>query len=264
MSSFILGQYVPVDSYVHRMDSRAKLLFIFLFVITVFLSNSSTAFIVIGLFANMAVFLSRVPFKFIINGLKPVWLLIAFTLFVHIFFTKGGAVVIDTKWFDIHYNGLIQGLVLSIRFILLITVTILLTLTTTPMEITDGLEKLLSPLKKVGIPASELALMMSISLRFIPTLIQEVEKITKAQASRGVSFIDGNIKQRGRAFISLIIPLFMSAFRRADEMATAMETRGYRGGDHRTKLRQLIWKQSDTMALVVVFILLVVIVLLRI
>lgn len=245
MNNIIIGQYVPGDSLVHRLDPRTKITIIFLFVLFVFLANTLFSYGILTLFAFISVFVTRIQLRFIIKGLKPVWFLIIFTFLLHLFVTKDGTVLIEISIFKIYSGGLIQGFAISMRFFLLILVTSLLTLTTTPMEITDAIEDMLHPLKKLNFPIHELALMMSISLRFIPTLMQETDKISKAQASRGVDFRTGPIKQRVKAIVPLLIPLFVSAFKRAEELAMAMEARGYNGGEGRTKLRELKIEKRD-------------------
>lgn len=245
MKNVIIGQYVPGDSFIYKMDPRAKILTIFFFVIIVFLANNITTYSLLVLFTITSILLSKVPIGYIYKGLKPILWIVLFTLILHIFMTKEGDVVVDVGWLTIYEGGLKQGVFISLRFILLIMVTSLLTLTTTPIEITDGMESLLSPFKKFGVPAHELALMMSISLRFIPTLMEETEKIIKAQSARGVEFTTGSLKERFKAIVPLLVPLFISAFRRAEDLALAMEARGYRGGEGRTKLRELVWKASD-------------------
>jgi energy-coupling factor transport system permease protein len=190
--------------------------------------------------------LSKISIRFIMSGLKPVLWLVVFTLLLHLFLTKEGNLLFQWGWIEVYEEGIKQGLFISLRFFLLILMTSLLTLTTTPIEITDGLEELLGPLKKVKFPVHELALMMSISLRFIPTLMQETDKIMKAQSARGVDFTGGPVKDRVKAIIPLLIPLFISSFKRAEELAIAMEARGYRGGEGRTKYRQLSWGARDT------------------
>lgn len=245
MNNIIIGQYVPGDSLVHRLDPRTKITIIFLFVLFVFLANTLFSYGILTLFAFISVFVTRIQLQFIIKGLKPVWFLIIFTFLLHLFVTKDGTVLIEISVFKIYSGGLIQGFAISMRFFLLILVTSLLTLTTTPMEITDAIEDMLHPLKKLNFPIHELALMMSISLRFIPTLMQETDKISKAQASRGVDFRTGPIKQRVKAIVPLLIPLFVSAFKRAEELAMAMEARGYNGGEGRTKLRELKIEKRD-------------------
>lgn len=263
MKNVIIGQYVPGDSLIHRMDPRAKLLTIFLFVIIVFLANNVTTYSIITLFALGSILLSKVPFSYIYKGLKPILWIVLFTIILHLLMTKEGKIVLDVGWLKIYEEGLRQGIFISLRFLLLIMVTSLLTLTTTPIEITDGMETLLSPFKRFGLPAHELALMMSISLRFIPTLMEETEKIMKAQSARGVDFTSGSLKERFNAIVPLLVPLFISAFKRADDLALAMEARGYRGGEGRTKLRQLVWKGSDNIVFVLLGVLTILLFILR-
>lgn len=250
MNSMIIGKYVPGDSPVHRMDPRAKLLMIFVFVFVVFLANNISTYVLLGIYTAVMVLMTKLPIRFLIKGLKPVLWIILFTFFLHLIVTKEGSVLLDLGFFEIYEEGLIQGIFISLRFLYLILITTILTLTTTPIEITDGMESLLGPLKKVRLPVHELALMMSISLRFIPTLMEETDKILKAQMARGVDFTGGPIKDRFKAIVPLLVPLFISAFKRAEELATAMEARGYRGGEGRTKLRLLHWSFTDTAYLV--------------
>lgn len=255
MDSMIIGKYVPGHSLIHRMDSRSKLIMIFLFVFIVFLANNALTYVLLGLFTITIVLLTKLPVNFLIKGLKPVLWIILFTFILHLLVTKEGEILFDFGFFQIYEEGLRQGIYISLRFIFLILMTTILTLTTTPIEITDGMESLLAPFKKLGLPVHELALMMSISLRFIPTLMEETDKILKAQMARGVDFASGPIKNRIKAIVPLLVPLFISAFKRADELATAMEARGYQGGEGRTKLRQLNWKFLDTAVLVLLIIL---------
>jgi len=244
-NSFIIGQYVPGDSIIHRLDPRTKITIIFLFVIIVFFANSIPGYGILVLFALASVWFSRVPIRFILKGLTPVWFLIIFTFILHLFITQEGTLFFDFWIFEFYTGGVSQGIAISLRFFLLILVTSLLTLTTAPLEITDAVEDMLAPLKKVKFPVHELALMMSISLRFIPTLMEETDKISKAQASRGVDFRTGTIKERAKAIVPLLVPLFVSAFKRAEELAMAMEARGYQGGEGRTKLRELKMEKRD-------------------
>jgi energy-coupling factor transport system permease protein len=263
MNSMIIGKYVPGNSVIHRMDPRAKLLIIFMYVFIVFLANNSVTYAVLTVFTFVFLALSRIPLSFVIRGLKPIIWIIAFTFLLHVFLTKEGDVLYQIGSFSIYEGGVKQGIFISLRFLLLIIITTLLTLTTTPIEVTDGVESLLGPLKKMRVPVHELALMMSISLRFIPTLMEETEKIMKAQTARGVDFTGGRFSERMKAIVSLLVPLFISSFKRAEELATAMEARGYRGGEGRTKFRQLIWKWTDTFFLIAVFLLAVVLFVLR-
>ncbi|WP_010095720.1 energy-coupling factor transporter transmembrane component T family protein [Ornithinibacillus scapharcae] len=248
-SMMIIGQYVPGNSLVHRLDPRMKITIIFLFVIVVFFANNLASYSILTAFAIITTFITRIPLRFILKGLTPIWFLIVFTFVLHLIVTKEGTVLVEILGFKIYSGALIQGLAISLRFFLLILITSLLTLTTTPIEITDAIEDMLHGLKKIKFPVHELALMMSISLRFIPTLLQETDKISKAQASRGVDFRTGPIKERIKAIVPLLVPLFVSAFKRAEELAMAMEARGYQGGEGRTKLRQLKIKSSDLIVL---------------
>lgn len=263
MDKMIFGRYVPAESVLHRMDPRSKLVLIFLFVCIVFLANNMLTYGLLTVYTFLMIALSKVPIRFIYTGLKPVLLLVIFTLFLHLFLTKEGEVLFRFGWITIYEEGLRQGIFISLRFFLLILMTSILTLTTTPIEITDGLESLLAPLNKIKFPVHELALMMSISLRFIPTLMQETDKIMKAQTARGVDFSSGPIKERIKAIIPLLIPLFISSFKRAEELAVAMESRGYRGGEGRTKYRQLNWGLKDTAMLAMLAALTLVLILLR-
>lgn len=244
-NSMIIGQYVPGNSLIHRLDPRTKMIIIFFYVIFVFFANNAMSYGLLTLFVVTTIVITFIPVRFILKGLTPIWFLIFFTFLLHLFLTKQGPVLFEIYTIKIHQGGVIQGLVISLRFLLLVLMTSLLTLTTTPIEITDAIEDLLHPLKKVKFPVHELALMMSISLRFIPTLMQETDKISKAQASRGVDFRTGPFKERIKAIIPLLVPLFVSAFKRAEELAMAMEARGYRGGEGRTKIRELTYRKLD-------------------
>lgn len=237
--NIVIGQYVPGNSLIHRLDPRTKITVIFFFVIFVFFANTFLSYSILTLFALASMLTTRIQIRFIMKGLTPIWFLIIFTFMLHLIITKEGRILIEIFNFKVHTGGVIQGFAISMRFFLLILITSLLTLTTTPIEITDAIEEMLHPLKKLKFPVHELALMMSISLRFIPTLMQETDKISKAQASRGVDFRTGPIKSRIQAIIPLLIPLFVSAFKRAEELAMAMEARGYNGGEGRSKLREL-------------------------
>ncbi|WP_046176572.1 energy-coupling factor transporter transmembrane component T family protein [Domibacillus indicus] len=249
MEKMILGRYLPADSVVHRMDPRAKLLFIFGFVLIVFLANNFFTYALLGVFTLIVILLARVKIQFLIAGLKPVIIIILFTFFLHVFFTKEGDILAQIGFLSIYKGGVIKGIFIALRFFLLILVTSLLTLTTPPISVTDGIESLFGPLKKVKVPVHELALMMSISLRFIPTLLDETDKIMKAQMARGADFTSGSLSNRVKAVIPLLVPLFVSAFKRAEELAVAMEARGYKGGEGRTKYRLLAWHMRDTLAL---------------
>ncbi|WP_338450541.1 energy-coupling factor transporter transmembrane protein EcfT [Niallia oryzisoli] len=263
MDKMIFGRYVPAESLLHRMDPRSKLLIVFFFVCIVFIANNAITYGVLLVYTIFMIMQSKVPIRFIFTGLIPVLWLVLFTLLLHFFFTREGEVLLDWGWLKIYEEGVRKGIFISLRFFLLILVTSLLTLTTTPIEITDGIEFLLAPLKKVKFPVHELALMMSISLRFIPTLMQETDIIMKAQTARGVDFSSGPVKDRLKAIIPLLIPLFISSFKRAEELAVAMEARGYRGGEGRTKYRLLKWSFADTAMLLLLAVITVLLILFR-
>lgn len=249
MEKMIFGRFIPGDSFVHRLDPRSKLIFVFAFIIIVFFANNTPTYIALFAFTLVIIFMSQIKMYFLINGLKPVLILMVFTFLLQIFFTKGGSLLYEWKFIHIYEEGIRQGIYISVRLLILVFVTSILTLTTSPISITDGLEVLLNPLKKINLPVHELALMMSISLRFIPTLMDETDKIMKAQMARGSDLTTGPIKERVKAVVPLLVPLFVSAFKRAEDLATAMEVRGYRGGEGRTRYRQLNWHFGDTTAL---------------
>lgn len=251
MEKMVFGRYIPGDSFVHRLDPRSKLIFVFIFIAAVFLANSTVSYALLLAFTLLSILASKVRIGFLIGGLKPVMFLIAFTFLLHIFFTKEGDLLFQLGFLKIYEEGLRQGIYISVRFLVLVLMTSLLTLTTSPISITDGLEVLLNPLKKVKFPVHELALMMSISLRFIPTLMDETDKILKAQLARGSDISSGTMKERIQAVVPLLVPLFVSAFKRAEDLAVAMEVRGYRGGEGRTRYRQLKWDWRDTTALLI-------------
>jgi energy-coupling factor transport system permease protein len=263
MDKMIFGRYIPSDSFVHKMDPRSKLIFVFAFICIVFIANNAVTYAVLGAFTLGAMLSVKVPLKFLLGGLKPVMWLVLFTFLLHILFTKEGEVVLDLGFLKIYEEGLKQAVFISLRFTYLIIVTTLLTLTTSPISITDGLETLLDPLKKVKFPVHEMALMMSISLRFIPTLMEETDKIIKAQTARGAELASGPIKERIKSIVPLLIPLFVSAFKRAEDLATAMEARGYKGGEGRTKYRVLSWSGTDTAVLGSLVILAAILIVLR-
>ncbi|GKU84975.1 energy-coupling factor transporter transmembrane protein EcfT [Niallia sp. NCCP-28] len=263
MGKMLIGRFVPLNSTLHRMDPRAKLILVFLFICIVFLATNIWGYLLLIAYVLFMTLLSKVPIKYIYIGLKPVLWLILFTFFLHLFFTKEGNLFFHYGWIRIYEEGIRMGILISIRFFLLIIMTSLLTLTTTPIELTDAIETLLAPLKKVKFPVHELALMMSISLRFIPTLMDETEKIMKAQIARGVEFSSGPIRNRIKAIVPLFIPLFVNSFKRAEELAIAMEARGYQGGEGRTKYRQLTWQMTDTVMIIILLLLTAFLLLLR-
>ncbi|HZG83008.1 MAG TPA: energy-coupling factor transporter transmembrane component T [Brevibacillus sp.] len=247
LQNIAIGQYVPGQSFLHLADPRSKLLFIIMFATLVFLANNSITYSILIAFTVFSILLSRLSLSYILKSLKPVWLLILFTVVLHIFITKGGTVYYQLGSFTIEEQGIRQAIFISIRLGLLILFSSLLTLTTSPMDLTEGLERLLGPFGRIGVPVHEIALMMSIALRFIPTLMEETDKIIKAQSARGADFTSGNLVRRAKNLIPIAIPLFVSAFRRAEELALAMEARGYRGGVGRTRLNKLRFSWRDSL-----------------
>ena len=263
MEKMIFGRYIPGDSFVHRLDPRSKLVFVFAFILVVFLANNIVTYALLLAFTLFVILMSRIRLYFLINGLKPVIILLVFTFIIHILFTREGDILLDLGFLKVYEEGLKQGIFISIRFLVLVFMTSILTLTTSPISITDGIEVLLNPLKKLKMPVHELALMMSIALRFIPTLMDETDKIMKAQMARGSDLSAGPLKDRVKAVVPLLVPLFVSAFKRAEDLATAMEVRGYRGGEGRTRYRQLKWDWRDTLSLLVFVVMTVLLVLFR-
>ena len=244
LKDITLGQYFPGNTPVHRLDPRTKLLLVVVDIVALFLCEWFISYGLMALFLVTAIVLSRIRPKALLRGLKPLLIIILFTALLNLFFTDGEVLV---HWwiFRITREGLTNAFFLVLRIMLLVMGTFLLTYTTSPIALTDGLESLLSPLKLLHFPVHELAMMMSIALRFIPTLIEETDKIISAQKARGADFETGNIFRRAKALIPILVPLFVSAFRRADELATAMECRCYHGGEGRTKLKQLHYRAAD-------------------
>ena len=247
-----IGQYYPVDSPIHRLDPRVKLIGTVLFVISIFLFKYKFAgFIVVAAFLFTIIQLSKVPLKYILKGLKPVVILLLFTVGFNLFLTKGEPVVDHFLGFiTITKEGIQYAVFMGLRLIILIIGTSMMTFTTTPNDLTDGLENVMGPLKKIKVPVHEIAMMMSIALRFIPILLDETDKIMKAQMARGADFETGGIIKKAKSMIPILVPLFVSAFRRANDLAMAMEARCYRGGDGRTKMKPLKYKKKDYIAFV--------------
>ena len=239
-----IGQHYPVESPVHDLDPRLKIIITFIFIISLFLIEKFSGYLIVIAFLAVAITLSKVPIKFVIRGLRPILMIITITFIINLLMTPG-RVIFSLGFIKVTEEGLKQAGFMAIRLTLLIMGTSLLTLTTSPIILTDGIESLLKPFKRFGLPAHELAMMMTIALRFIPTLMEETEKIMKAQKSRGADFESGNIMSRAKNLVPLLVPLFISAFRRADELAMAMEARCYRGGENRTRMRQMKIQQVD-------------------
>lgn len=242
-----LGQYYPEQSVVHRLDARTKILGTLLYIIEVFLVNSFAGFGLVILALGVLIGISRVPVRFIFKGLKAVIFIILLTFVLNLFMFDG-TVLWHWKFLTITYEGLYRSCFMALRLILLIIGTSMLTLTTKPMELTDGLEKLLKPFNRFGLPSHELALMMSIALRFIPTLLEETDKIMKAQQARGADFESGNLIQRVKNMIPILIPLFVGSFRIAQDLALAMEARCYHGGVGRTRMKEIVFSRRDGVA----------------
>ena len=248
LDNITLGQYLPGNSFLHRMDPRAKILLTVMMIVAVFTANTWIGYAGLFLFIGGTALLSRINIKFIIKGVKPIFYIILLTFFINLFFNSGETVLAEWGVVRITEEGLVNATFMALRLLLLVFCTQLLTLTTSPIALTDGLERLLKPLSKIGFPSHELAMMMSIALRFIPTLMEETDKIMKAQMARGADFESGNLINRAKAMLPLLVPLFVSAFRRADELAMAMEARCYRGGDNRTRMKVLKFTKVDAMA----------------
>lgn len=242
-----LGQYYPEQSVIHRLDARTKILGTLLYIIEIFLVNSFAGFGLVILALGVLIGISRVPVRFIFKGLKAVVFIILLTFVLNLFMFDG-TVLWHWKFLTITYEGLYRSCFMALRLILLIIGTSMLTLTTKPMELTDGLEKLLKPFNRFGLPSHEIALMMSIALRFIPTLLEETDKIMKAQQARGADFESGNLIQRVKNMIPILIPLFVGSFRIAQDLALAMEARCYHGGVGRTRMKEIIFSRRDGVA----------------
>lgn len=247
LKDITIGQFYPGNSLLHRLDPRTKILGLVLYMVSVFLIQDLWDYAYVLLISGLIIGCSGVPLKVLLRGVKPLWIILVFTMILHFFMTPEGNILWQWKIFKITDAGVAKGFFMAFRLVLLINITALLTLTTTPIVLTDGLENLM---KVCFIPmAHELAMMMTIALRFIPTLIEETEKIMKAQIARGADFETGNLMTRAKNLIPLLIPLFLSAFRRADELAMAMEARCYRGGEGRTRMRQLKLQGRDAAAM---------------
>ena len=255
MDKLILGRYIPGNSMIHRLDPRSKLLAMFAFLLLIFWANNLITNVLIIAFVFAMVLLSQIRLSFFINGLKPMIGIILFTTFFQVFFTPGASVLWEFWIFKVSIEGLQQALIIFIRFVLIIFFSTLLTLTTTPLSLADGIESGLAPLKRLKVPVHEIGLMLSMSLRFVPTLMDDTTRIMNAQRARGVDFNEGNLIQKVKSVIPILIPLFASSFKRADALATAMEARGYQGSEGRTKYRVLEWKLPDTCAVIVMILL---------
>ena len=263
LKDITLGQYFPGKSVVHRLDPRTKLLLLIVYIVALFVASDWISYGVVLVFLSVVITISTIPLKSIVRGMKPLVLILVFTGVLNMFFTPGETVLVQFWKIKITQEGLVRALFMMARILMLITGTFLLTYTTSPIALTDGLESLLRPLKLLHLPVHELSMMMCIALRFIPTLIEETDKIMAAQKARGADFESGNLLQRVKALVPILVPLFISAFRRADELATAMECRCYQGGDGRTKMKLLRYKRRDLCAFAIGTLLLAAVIVLR-
>lgn len=242
LKDITLGQYFPGNTIAHRLDPRTKLLLVIVYIVGLFNTADFIGYAFVIAITGLCMHLAKINPKTAFKGLKPLVIVIVLTALLNIFYTKGTPII---EGWIITWEGLKKALFMSVRIVLLIVGTFMLTYTTSPMALTDGLERLLRPLKKIKIPVHEMSMMMSMALRFIPTLIEETDKIMSAQKARGADFESGSIMRRAKALLPILVPLFISAFRRADELAIAMESRCYHGGDGRTRLKQLKYEKAD-------------------
>ncbi|NLK00790.1 MAG: energy-coupling factor transporter transmembrane protein EcfT [Clostridia bacterium] len=262
LKDITIGQYYPGESLIHRLDPRIKIITTLIYMISLFVVNSFPGYILVITVGLLAILNSKIPLGYFIRGLKPIFILIGITFFLNILLTPGIPLV-KIGPIKITEEGLFLGIFMSIRLAMLVLVASLLTLTTTPVNFTEAIENLLSPFKGIGVPAHELAMMMTIALRFIPTLLEETDKIIKAQKARGADFESGNLLKRAKNIIPILVPLFIGALRRADELATAMESRCYRGGEGRTRMKALTIETKDKIAMAAAVLFLVVTVMSR-
>ena len=263
LKDITLGQYFPGQSVIHRLDPRTKLIMLVVYIVALFLAESWVSYGLMFLFLATVIWMSTIPLKSILRGMKPLVMILIFTGVLNLFFTQEGEVIFHFWILTMTTGGLARAVMMMSRILMLITGTFLLTYTTSPIALTDGLESLMKPLKKVGVPVHELSMMMCIALRFIPTLIEETDKIMCAQKARGADFETGSLMDRAKALIPILVPLFISAFRRADELATAMECRCYQGGEGRTKMKLLRYHREDFLSYGVGAVLLVTVIVLK-
>jgi len=253
LKDITLGQYFPAESAVHRLDPRTKILGVLLYLISLFFIKSFIGFIIAAVFLFTVVKISKVPVSFVTKGFKPIIFILVLTMVVNAL--SGTGEILFSWWIiKVTYDGLYRAFFMAVRLLLLVFGSSILTLTTKPIELTDGLEKVFSPFKVIGLPAHELAMMMSIALRFIPTLMEETDKIMKAQSARGADFESGNLKDKAKALLPILVPLFVAAFRIAGDLAMAMESRCYNGGSGRTRMHEMKYEKTDLFALIILVI----------
>lgn len=245
LSDITLGQYFPGNSVIHRLDPRTKILATLIYIAVIFLAESFLSYGILTAFAFFVILLSRLPIIMVLRSLKPIMIIVILTMGIHMFTSPGETVLFSWKFLTVTEEGLAMGAKMALRLMLLLMFSSVLTFTTSPIILTDGIENLLRPFKRIGVPAHELAMMMTIALRFIPTLLEETDRIMKAQTARGADFSSGNLLQRIKNMLPLLVPLFISAFRRAEELAVAMEARCYRGGEGRTRMHELAYAGID-------------------
>ena len=263
LKDITLGQYFPGNSFIHRLDPRTKLIVLVVYIVALFMAVNWVSYALMAAFLILCIKISTIPPKSFIRGMKPLIFILVFTGVLNLFFTTDGTVLVNFWIITITSGGLQRAVFMVVRILLLICGTFLLTYTTSPISLTDGLESLMNPLKKIKVPVHELSMMMCIALRFIPTLIEETDKIMSAQKARGADFESGTLMEKAKALIPILVPLFISAFRRADELATAMECRCYQGGAGRTKMKLLRYTQWDFKAFGVAAVVLAAVCLLR-
>lgn len=252
MTNITIGQYYPVKSYIHMLDARMKLISMIVYITVLFLLKNIWGYLLAIFCLSCVIYASNVPIRFILRGLKNIFFIILFTVTINVFFTPGTRIILQVWKITVTTEGLILATTMAVRLVMLIMGSSLLTLTTTPIQLTDAIEYLLKPFKKIGVPAHEIAMMMTIALRFIPTLMEEMNKIMKAQMARGADFDTGGLIKKARSLIPLLVPLFISSFRRADELAMAMEARCYRGDYNRTRMKEMKLYSHDYKAMILV------------
>ncbi len=253
MLDITLGQYYPGNSFIHRLDPRTKILTTLILIVAVFLANSAIGYATLCAMVLFIIAVSGLPFMLVLKSVKPLLFIIVLTLVLHAVMGQGDHVLYQWKFIKVTEEGLQLGVQMAMRLILLLMISSILTFTTSPIVLTDGIEALLRPFRVIGVPAHELAMMMTIALRFIPTLMEETDRIIKAQTARGADFSGGNLLARAKNMLPILVPLFISAFRRADDLAIAMEARCYRGGEGRTRMHQLAYRSGDGLAFVFAF-----------
>lgn len=258
-----IGQFYPVDSYIHKLDARIKIISTLIYIFALFFVRNFIGYIPVLIFLASVIYISKVPLKFILRGLKSIVIIILFTVVLNIFMSSGKTVLFHYGFITVTLEGIYNAGIMALRLIFLIIGSSLLTLTTSPIELTDGIEILMKPLKRFGVPSHEIAMMMTIALRFIPTLLEETDKIMNAQTARGADFETGNLIQRAKSMVPILVPLFISAFRRADDLAMAMEARCYRGDEGRTRMKQMVLVKNDYIAFSIVLIFLAILMIIR-